>query len=116
VPGCTDAATFASILCRIDLLVAATEAGDVDERVQQTLLERLAKARSVVLEAQDRFDRGIIRGAQSKLKSAERRMRGYTQRVNSLAGRRAMDPTLAAVLTDHAEAIEDDIKALRKSL
>jgi len=115
VPGCTDAATFASILCRLDVLTGLTEEGDIDARLQQTLLERLAKARAVVLEAEERADAGIDRGAMSRLKSAERRVRGYVQRVSSLAGRRGMEPGLSAVLTDHAEAIEADIKTLRQT-
>jgi len=71
----------------------------------------------VVLEAEERFDEGIVRGAKSRLKSAERRLRGYGYRVRSLAGRRGiLDPALAGKLESDAASIEADIKELRQSL
>ncbi len=116
LPACLDDATFDSILCRLDALIAAVEAGNIGEPTKSNLLNTLRRARARVVDAQERVDDGRIRGAKSKLKSAIRKLTSAGFRLRSLSGRRRVPAELRAELGADANAIRQDLRALLRTL
>ena len=114
--GCLNEATFASIRCRIDALIADVTASGISDRVRKDILTHLTNARAAVVKASTRFDAHRNRAANGKLKSGARKMRSFSFRVRSLAGSRAIDQGLADGYTLRAKDIENDIRELARSL
>ncbi len=116
-PGCDDAPTFASILCRLGELIVEVEASEIPDPTKRNLLSGLTATRDRVAEAAERADAGATRGAKSRLKGADRRMTSVLFRLRSRDGVRAItDGELREQLMLAAASIQDDLKTLRGDL
>jgi hypothetical protein len=113
--GCTDAATFESILCRIDALIAAVQA-NVPEPLRTRLRKRLDRARTLVAAARDKNDAGLETAARGRLRGAAGQLRSFGFMVRSLEGRIFLSQGLRSQLSGDSNAIREDVLALRKSL
>lgn len=117
IPGCEGAVTFASLLCRLDALMAATAAAPTQDLAFRTVSVRyLARARDRVERAAALAERGSGRAAASRLRGAARRLVHFGYRIRSLAGRRALSEDVIAQLADQAAGIAADAEILRKTL
>jgi hypothetical protein len=112
IPACTDEETFASVLCRLDELIALVSASDVQDPLKGNLLNGLARGRKRLVDAEARFDAGKFKSARSKLKGTTRRLIGFVHRVEGLAGRRGIPGDLASDWTARADDIKQDIPGL----
>jgi hypothetical protein len=112
IPGCTDEETFASVLCRLDELIALVSASDVQDPLKRNLLNGLARGRKRLVDAAARFDAGKFKSASSKLKGTTRRLIGFVHRIEGLAGRRGISAGLASDWTARADDIKQDIPGL----
>jgi hypothetical protein len=110
--GCADAASFDSLLCRIDLLASLASRGGL----AKALLRLAGKASRQLEQAETRAADGDVRGARRKLGAARRRLRVLVHRVRSRAARRAIPAPLRDELAQLAAAIRVDVRALAGSL
>jgi hypothetical protein len=114
--ACVDAASFDSLLCRVDLLAAVVSQGGVARPIARALLRLAGKAHRQVVGAEVRAARGDVRGARRKLGAARRKLRVLGHRMRSRAGRRGIPAPLRDRLADIAAAIRADVRALAGSL
>jgi flagellar hook-associated protein FlgK len=118
VPGSCDgpsAATFASIDCRLDALIAQlTATPDVPAKLKDALAKNLQKARDKKQQAEHATS--ITRAVLGELKQARRQMITFSHHIRSLAGRRAIHGDTGPALASAGDAISADLKTLRNSL
>ena len=118
VPGGCDgpsAATFASIDCRLDALIAQLNAtSDVPAKLKAALGKNLQKARDKKLQAEHATT--VTRAVLGELKQARRKMIGFSHRIRSLAGRRSIQGDTGPLLAAAGDGISSDLKTLRDSL
>jgi hypothetical protein len=118
VPGGCDgpsAATFASIDCRLDALIAQlSTTPDVPAKLKAALGKNLQKARDKKLQAEHATT--VTRAVLGELKQARRKMIGFSHRIRSLASRRAIQGDTGPLLAAAGDGISSDLKTLRDSL
>jgi hypothetical protein len=88
----------------------------VPEPLRTRLLKRLASARTKVVAAQDKHGQGLVPGARGRLRGAAGQLRSFSFMVRSLQGRIFLNDGLRSQLSGEANAIREDVLALRKSL
>lgn len=115
-PTCIAAATFESILCRLDEAIALVEASGLEDPVAGNLLRSLTNARRKTVDAESRVGDGRTRGAKGKLKSAARSLNGVLFRLRSLSGSRRIPAELRTELAELVAPIQGDMLELRGSL
>lgn len=115
--GCgVRAATFASILCRLDALLATVDsAGDLGT-TKTALRNGVATARSKTQAADDSVTAGRKKPASNALKKAARKLIDFDHRLRSLRSRKNIPADTRAALLADAGPILDDLKTLRKQL
>lgn len=110
------AATFDSIICRLERLVATVEGahdlGRLERGLDGAVTKSLAKAR----EAKARADGGDTKKAKKSLKKAAQRLRGFIHKLKSLSGRKVIPLAPRMMLDDAAEPIAADMKTLLRTL
>jgi len=115
-PGCVAAATFDSILCRLDQesedVANTPELGNAGAK----LAGALDKATSNTTKASDSCNAGDSKAAGKQLKKAIRRMIQYNHRLGSNKSRKTIPEEIRTPFLDDGRAIQEDMKALKKSL
>ena len=114
--ACGSTVTFAQLNCRLMALrirVAGADVGKLASKLRGQLLAATAKKE----QAEDKCASGDTKRARKGLKKSERKIIGFSHRVRSLNGRRAIpDAALRDELTGTADGIKDDMKTLRGRL
>ena len=115
-PGCVAAATFDSILCRLDQesedVANTPELGNAGTK----LAGALNKATSNTTKASDSCNAGDAKAAGKQLKKAIRRMIQYNHRLGSNKSRKTIPEEIRTEFLDDGRAIQEDMKALKKNL
>jgi hypothetical protein len=106
------AATFDSIICRLERLVAAVEDAQDLGRLARGLDGAVTKSLAKAREAKTRADGGDAKKAKKSLKKAAHFLRGFIHRLKSLSGRKVIPPATRMMLDDAAEPIYADMKTL----
>lgn len=114
--ACDDDQDFGSTLCRLDALIAATEASDDLGGQKNKLVTAATKARSLIRSARDKCDAA---GPQAEKKSgrdlrkASRKLIGYKRGLTSNHARKSLDDDVRASFLDLFGSLQDDVKALK---
>ena len=110
------AATYESILCRLDQLIALVrESNDLGKT--KTSLEKLSvKARERTATSQGLVTGGKRKAIKNTLHKGSRKMVSFNFRVRSLVGRRLIGGATAAALRELGEPLVEDMRALLKTL
>jgi len=116
VPACPDGATFASLTCRLDRLMAGVDAAERAGPLGAKLLATLGRARALVADAEEADASGQAHRPASRLRRAERRLVAFGHRVRSLRGRRLLLTDDPEAFVAEAEAIRADLLVLREML
>jgi hypothetical protein len=117
IPACTDEATFDSTSCRLGELASAVATQPELAPFATKLGNALDKARRSVNLGGDQCDQGKTRTAAKRLKKAIRRMIQYGHRLRSLRARQKIESEeIRLQYVDSGNAIQQDLKALRKAL
>jgi Tol biopolymer transport system component len=109
VAGCTVAATFASVKCRLDELSAAEAAGLPAGRLATKLAKLLGQARTGITAAEGL---GHTRKARKSLGKAAKALGAFGHALGTKAAKK-LDPATVASLKAAAAALRQDIAALR---
>lgn len=114
-PSCNGpaAATFASITCRLDALLARVQGESGLGSFQSGLAKNLAQAKARVADAEKL---GTGKKARKKLQQAGKAVSAYVHRLGSLTARKKLDATLRTDLQSAGSPIAADVKALRSQL
>ena len=110
------AATFESIDCRLDLLVAAVEAAQDLGKSKSALLAGVSAAREKKQAAESADAAGSTRRANNALKKSMRKMIGFAHRLRSLRSRKTIPQGTRMALLDAADPILADLKTLKSQL
>jgi hypothetical protein len=114
--GCgPPAPTFENIDCRLDELVAATQAADT-KKLRKRLNAAITGARKFKIKAETLAGAGKKKPAKGQLKKAIRKMVTFGQLLRSLTGKRTIDDPVRASLLDPSRPILADMKTLLRSL
>lgn len=113
LPGvCTVEPTFASILCRLDALIAdVNTSGDLG-KFKGGLARQLGRARKRTVQASGRVDAGKARTARGPLRDAIQAVGAFIHRLNSNNVRKKVGAPIRATLTDGAGPIQADMRTL----
>jgi hypothetical protein len=115
-PACTDAATFDSILCRLDEQSALVQTTPELGKAATKLAGALNKATSGTTKASDACDTGDTKAAGKQLKKAIRRMIQYNHRLGSLKSRKTIPDEVRTPFLDAGRGIQNDMQSLKKNL
>ncbi len=110
------AATYESILCRLDLLIAMVRASDDLGRTKRSLEKLSVKARERTATSQGLVTGGKRKAIKNTLHKGSRKMVGFNFRVRSLVGRRVIGDATASALRALGEPLLDDMRTLLKTL
>jgi hypothetical protein len=114
--GCgPPAPTFENIDCRLDELVAATQAADT-KKLRKRLNAAITGARKFKIKAEMLAAAGKKKPAKGQLKKAIRKMVTFGQILRSLTGKRTIEGGVRASLLDPSKPILADMKALLRTL
>jgi hypothetical protein len=100
--------------CRSDRCLGGFYALDVPAKLKAALGKNLQKAREKKLQAEHATT--VTRAVLGELKQARRKMIGFSHRIRSLAGRRAIQGDTGPLLAAAGDGISSDLKTLRDSL
>ncbi len=115
--GCEVAPTFASIDCRLDVLIAQVNATTDLGEVKAMLLHQLTRAKDRKEQAEMLFSEGQAARGQEALRHAIRDMIAFNFRVASLRGRRGQIGEAArGMLLQAGKAIKRDMQTLLDTL
>jgi hypothetical protein len=110
------AATFESVACRLDALVAYVAGTDLG-KVKQSLLNLAGRAGEREALAASHVGSQKTKQARNALRAAAKALKRFGARIRSKAGRKAItDPTVRDSLLATASRLEDDVQALRNAL
>jgi hypothetical protein len=110
------AATFESIDCRLDLLVAAVKAARDLGKSKNALLAGVSAGREKKQAAESADAAGSARRANNALKKSIRKMIGFVHRLNSLRSRKTIPADTRTALLGDANPILADLKTLNRQL
>ena len=119
LPGCAgvpDEPTFASISCRLDALAVETSDQSALGSLSDKLLVPLGKARERAAAANEACAGQDTKHAKSSLKKVVRQLIQYSHRLRSRSARKKIEESVREPLADTADAIQDDVRALRDTL
>ena len=115
--GCgLSAATFASILCRLDELIADVQGTAALGKQQAKLLQSAQSGRDKTTDAQSLSSAGKAKPAKKKLKKAARAVTSFVHRLSSRSARKSIPTETRQPLLDAAAPIAADLKTLSQSL
>jgi len=115
--GCgVRAATFESIDCRLDLLVAKIDAVQDLGRGKKFLLAGVTAARAKKQDAEQDVAAGRSKTANKDLQKSIRKMINFAHRLRSLPSRKNIPGATRTALLDDAASILEDLKTLRQQL
>lgn len=115
--GCgVPAATFSSIECRLDALIARLNAATDLGKLKKGLVKSPVAARTSTQIAEDLADGGKNKPAKKKLKQATKRMSSFVHRLKSLTARKKLPAETRTSLIDEGTPIQADLKTLQQSL
>ena len=106
------AATFDSIICRLERLVATVEGAQDLGRLAHGLDAAATKSLAKAREAKTRADGGDAKKAKKSLKKAAQRLRTFIHKLKSLSARKVIPSATRMALDDAAEPIAADMKTL----
>jgi hypothetical protein len=110
------AATFESIRCRLDDLLASVveevELGVLDAKVAEPVMKALDRTLSAEAECMQ----GVEKAAKSRLNLAQRSLTWFAHRLRSLNARKSVPDAGRVPLVEKADAIRDDVRTLRRVL
>lgn len=109
-------ATFRSIDCRLDALIARIQASTEIQRGQALLIDQLSQAKARKLEALSFCGGSDAKHARKRLKQVVRKLIQFGNRLRSSAGRRSMPVVLRAELVTAGDAVKSDVQTLRGGL
>jgi hypothetical protein len=108
------AATFTSIECRLDALIAqVTAASDIPDHLGSVFLKQLDVGRTLVATAKQSSTAGGNRKVLGTLQHARRKMINFSHRVRSLTGRRGIPQETANDIAGQGDDLSADLKTLR---
>lgn len=110
------APTFASIECRLDLLIANITNGADLGKFKKGLLAAATAARARTTSAEDLVGRGKSKPAKKKLKQAGRKVLALVHRLRSLGARKNLPAETRDPLVAQGTPIQADLKTLSNSL
>ena len=120
VPGdCTGVplgATFASLGCRLDALIAAIQAETRLGGLQQRVAKPAQKAKEREEVADAACAGGDAKASGRQLKKVVRKLIQLSHRLRSRSARRQVDETVREPLAESADAIQQDARALKAAL
>jgi len=120
LPGpCDGAVSFESILCRLDALVAATEASDGIGKAKTKLTKAAGKARDLTVRGRDKCAAGDAKAGKKSgrdLKKAGRKLTGYRRGLTSNKARKTLDAGVREGFLVLVEPLIDDVKSFRGGL
>jgi len=115
--GVPDAATFASLDCRLAALGARVEAATTDiSRGREALVGQLTKARARTQQAEALCHGSDAKPALKRLKQAVRALIQFGHRLRSNTGKRGILGALRVDLIATSDAIRTDAKQLKRTL
>jgi Tol biopolymer transport system component len=112
VAGCAAAATFASIGCRLDELVAARAAGAPNGRLGTKLGRLLTRTQARLAAAEAERSGGRVRAARKTLGKAAKALGAFDHALVTRAARK-LDPVTVTSLRAAAAALRRDVLSLR---
>jgi hypothetical protein len=116
-PGCgTPSVSFASLICRLDALLASVQAAPDLGTTKNALVNGVTAARSKTRSAEASANASSTRPANNALKKAARKMINFGHRLRSLRSRKKIPAATRSGLLTQWQPILDDLKALRKQL
>lgn len=115
-PACIDAATFDSILCRLDEQSAIVQSSPDLGKTGAKLAGALSKATSATNKASDSCNSADSKASGKQLKKAIRRMIQYNHRLGSLKSRKNLPEPLRTDLLTAGKSIQNDMQSLKKNL
>src|SRR5262249_40838864 len=110
------AATFESIDCRLDLLVAKVDAAQDLGPGKKFLLAGVTAARAKKQDAEQDVAAGRSKPANKDLQKSIRKMINFAHRLRSLTSRKSIPGATRTALLDDAAPILEDLKTLRQQL
>ena len=113
---CVDAATFDSILCRLDEQSALVQSTPELGKAATKLAGALNKATGATNKASDACNTGDTKAAGKQLKKAIRRMIQYNHRLGSLKSRKTIPDEVRMQFLDAGKGIQNDMQSLKKNL
>ena len=109
---CADDVSFASIECRLHLLVRAVDGATDLGGLATGLRKKAGRAEDKTLEAEAKLLAGHLKGGRTALAGAARALAGFRNRLASRAARRTIPEATRTALGNSAKAILDDLRAL----
>jgi hypothetical protein len=113
--GCADAATFESIRCRLDALLARVQQLTDVGAVAGKLEKKLMGARARVETGESKLASGSRKGARGALAKAKRLARAFRSLLASKNGRQ-IPADVRTMLDAEALGVQDDLLELKRSL
>jgi hypothetical protein len=114
--GTPDAATFASLNCRLAVLIAATQAEGTLGALRTKLLVPLGKAKMRKELAESQCASGQAKQPKARLKQVVRFLIQYSHRLRSRPARKRIPESIREPLAGTADAIRADATSLRSTL
>jgi hypothetical protein len=115
-PACPVAPTFASIDCRLGVLLADVEASSTLGRQQGGLLKAGTAARARLQRAESLVAERRSRPTRSQLEKAIGKMKGFLRKLRSRRARRGVPAEVREPFLARGKALLADMKTLRASL
>jgi YVTN family beta-propeller protein len=112
-PGCPEGATFVSLNCRLERLLAQVRATDLGP-LGAGLEKRLAKAKNLKEQAEQKCRDGNAKKSGRGLRKAGSKVGAFAGKVRSLRGRNTIPDDVRNALTMQADPIRDDMKTLQE--
>jgi predicted outer membrane repeat protein len=121
LPGATcnqipDGATFASIDCRLDQLVASLNAAQDLGRLKNGIVKAATKARTKKQQAEGFVATGKKKQEKNAMKKAVKVLSSFLHKAGSRSARKLIPPATRQMLSDQATPILADMKTLLRTL
>jgi hypothetical protein len=116
LPGCGAVATYASIDCRLDDLVASLDAAQDLGRLKSGLVNAATKARTKKQQAEGSVATGKKKQEKKAMKKAVKALTSFLHRASSRSARKLIPPATRHMLTDQTNRILADMKTLLGTL
>lgn len=108
--------TFASVICRLEALLARVSGESGLHAFQPKLAHTLGKGRDRASEARDFCAASNAKKSKARLKQVGRALIQYVHRLAGLSAQKKLDDMLRRDFLDAGKAIEPDVGTLRKNL
>jgi FG-GAP repeat len=116
LPGCAALATYESIDCRLDGLVASLNAAQDLGKLKKRLVKGATKARTKKQKAEGLVATGKTKREKKTMKKAVNALSKFLKKVGSPSARKLIPPGTRQMLTDQTNAILADMRTLLGAL